>query len=94
MKQEVDQIAVEESVIVIIVVRNIHADHDFLKEVSCKFEGAEFCIFLLPGIHLISGLDINAAIAVVHNEVNLTLDAFILFSLFHNADIYGIATLY
>ena len=46
MKQEVDQIAVEESVIVIIVVRNIHADHDFLKEVSCEFERPEFRIFL------------------------------------------------
>ena len=84
----------EESVIIIKIMRDVHAYHDFFEKVPREFQRLKLRVLLLFRIHLISRLDINTAVVIVHNEVNLTLNAFVLLSFCDHANIYGIATLY
>ena len=52
-QQEVDQIAVENTVVIIGIMGNIHPD-DFLEEVTGEFQGIRFCGFLLICVHAVA----------------------------------------
>ena len=62
VEQQVDQIAVEDTVIVIKVVRHIHTDDDLFEEILGKHQRCQLRGFLLIGIHAESRL--NAADAL------------------------------
>ena len=51
-KQQVCQIAMENAVVIIEVMRNIHANNDFFEKVLCQYQRCKFRGFLFVRIHL------------------------------------------
>ena len=72
-KQKVDQAAMENAVIVIVVVRNILPDNDLLEEILCEHQRRQLGISLVLGVHSQCGLDIDSLVGIVYNKIYLLL---------------------
>ena len=90
-KQKVDKTAMENAVIVIVVVRYILPDYDLLEEVLCEHKRGQFGIGLVLGVHSQRRLDIYALVGIVDHEVDLLLHIPIVGTVSDYADVNGIA---
>ena len=72
-EQQIDQAAVEDPVLIVEVVRNVHPDNDLFEKVLCKQQRIKFRGSLFLGIHSESRLDIELAVGVVDNKIDFFL---------------------
>ena len=90
-QQKINQITVENAVLIIEIMGNVHPDDDFLKEVTGELQRIQFSGFFLLRAHLEGGLDIEFSVSVVDDEINLFLDIASVSAVYHNAHIYAIS---
>ena len=81
----------ENPLVIIEVMRNIHADNDFFEKVLCEHQRRKLRGFFFISIHLESRLDIDFFICVIYNEVNLLLHIRTAGTVGHDAYINGIS---
>lgn len=88
LQQKANQIAVENTVIIVKVTENTHPDDNFLEEVVGEFQGVKLGGFLLLRAHLEGGLDIQLPVAMINGKIDLFLDIATMLTVHHNAHIY------
>ena len=72
-EQQIDQTAMEDPVLIVEVVRNVHPNNDLFEKVLSKQQGIKFGGSLFLGIHSESRLDIELAVGVVDNKIDFLL---------------------
>ena len=77
----------EDSVLIVEVVRNVHPNNDFFEKVLCKQQGIKFRGSLFLGIHPERRLDIELAVSVIDNKIDFFLRVGALCSVGYDADI-------
>lgn len=77
----------EDSVLIVEVVRNVHPNNDFFGKVLCKQQGIKFRGSLFLGIHPERRLDIELAVSVIDNKIDFFLRVGALCSVGYDADI-------
>lgn len=84
----------KKAIIIIVIMRNIHANHNLFEIIPGKQQRFEFGVFFLLRVQLPGGLDIHAAISVIHHKINFTGNLFIAFSFCYLTDIHRISAFY
>ena len=72
-EQQISQAAMEYSVLIVEVVRNVHPNNDLFEKVLCKQQGIKFRGSLFLSIHSESRLDIELAVSIVDNKIDFLL---------------------
>ena len=90
-EQQIDQTAMEDPVLIVEVVRNVHPNNDLFEKVLSKQQGIKFGGSLFLGIHSESRLDIELAVGVVDNKIDFLLRIATLCSVGYNTDIDRVA---
>ena len=90
-EQQVDQVAVEDAVVVIKVVRHIHADDDLFEEILGKHQRRQLGGFFFIGIHAESGLNIDLLVSIIYHKVDLPLNLTIACTVANHPDINGVS---
>ncbi len=89
-KQHVDQIAVKDAVVVIKIVRHIHANDDLFEEILGKHQRCQLGGFFFIGIHAESGLNIDFFIRIIYHKVDFFLNLSIACAVANYPDVNGI----
>ena len=91
-EQEIDQVAVEDAVVIVEIVGNIHPDDDLFEEITGELQGIQLGGFLLLGTHLKGGLDVDSAVAMIDNEIHFLLDVAAVSAIYHNTHIHTVSS--
>ena len=91
IEEQINEIAVENPLIVVEVVGNIHANDHLAEKISRKLQGCELGRLLCFCIHPEGGLDINSFVHVIHDKIDFPLSVGTIGAIAHNAHVNGIA---
>ena len=90
-KKQVDQVAVENPVFIIEVMRNIHPNDDLFEKILGEKQRIKLRRSLLLRVHPKCGLDIDFPVSIIDHKVDLLLCVGSLCSVGYNADIDRVA---
>ena len=71
-KQKIYKVTMEKSIVIIVIMRYIHTDHDLFEIVSCELQRFQLRVLFLFCIHLPRRLYIDATIPIIYHKVDLT----------------------
>ena len=84
-QKEIYQITVENTVIIVEIMGNIHPDDNLLEEIAGELQGIQLSGFLLLCSHLEGRLDIQLPISMIDNEIHFFLEIPAVSAVYHNA---------
>lgn len=90
-EKQVNQVAVENPVFIVEVMRDIHTNDDFFEKILGKQQRIKLRRSLLLCIHSECGLDIDLPVSIIDNKVDLLLRIGALCSVGYNTDIDRVA---
>lgn len=90
-EKQVDQVAVENPVFIVEVMRDIHTNDDFFEKILGKQQRIKLRRSLLLCIHSECGLNIDFPVSIIDHKVDLLLRIGTLCSIGYNADIDRVA---
>ena len=80
----------EDSVVIIEIMRNIHADNNFFEKIFCQYQRCKFRGFFFICIHLEGRLDIDFFICIIYDEIDFSLHICTTGTVGHYTNINGI----